>query len=209
MIDNHTTRLKRTRKREFEKRAPLSQLSSAPHPQLEKANRCERSGQDSSGSGHDLQLRTTARPPPSRLMVTAPLLRVGALDLVVFPAHSPQPPPQQRERTGKHVDHAAAPVGPSAIPRRALRPDEVFEFLLQRGVVPVRRCVRGRDAREDAGAHGLQELQEVRDLQLFGGNDGRVTGGRVRTCTEWNMISVVKKPEGSDQDRVSETHLAP
>jgi len=112
-------------------------------------NRRERSDQD---SGHEL--RTTAQPPAPR-PAPAPLLRAGALDLVVFPTHPPQPPPQQYERTGEHVDDAAAPVGPSAIPRRVLRPDEASELLLQRGIVPVRRCVRGRDACQDAGAHGL------------------------------------------------------
>jgi len=128
-------------------------------------------------------------------IAAAPLIRTRAHDLIILPAHPPQPPHEQHERTRKRAEDAATPAG--AVPRRALRPDGVVEPPLQHVIVPVRRGVRGRDACEHARAHGLQELQEVRDLGLFGEDDGGVSRARIWTSTHGVGGAQSRKHSGS------------
>jgi len=59
----------------------------------------------------------------------------------------------------------------------------VVEPPLQHVIVPVRRGVRGRHACERSRAHGLQGLQEVWDLRLFGEDHGGVSRAHIRTST--------------------------
>jgi hypothetical protein len=114
-------------------------------------------------------------------MTAPPLLRAGTFDLEILPTGFSQPQPELEKGSRERAEDPTACT--DAVPRCALRPDCIFEAGLQHVVVLVRRRVLRRYARKHSGAHGREKIENVRGLRFFGVDDGCVTGGRVRTCS--------------------------